>query len=369
MPRAEQRAAKAPRAPRLPPADAAPAGPRPGERFPWAFTIHDTAAIRAKVGADLAIAAQEVRAADPHLRALVLTGGFARGEGAVLHGQPQNDYDFLALRGAGAPRVPWAEVVETLEARLRLPIDLQPVWVARLPWVRRSIFWYETALRGRAVWGDPQLLDRIGIREPAELDRREALRLLANRAAGLVLYERADPGMVRIQAAKALLASLDAHLLALGLFAPSQRERWAMAPDSARSDPWLAWAYEYKVDPGRAPTEAPRDAWHEAARAVLDAVPAALALAGFRDLQEAARRDTLLDNARYAAAAWRVPGLRALARHPTGRLQAATLRLLAERAGLPVPQDAPRLEGLLTEPPPPGAEAIALERLRAAAPT
>src|SRR5687768_12529079 len=178
------------------------------------YTVRDTPAIVARVERDLKRVIDTVRSADPGLRSLVLTGGFARGEGAVLNDTPQNDYDFVAIRGLRRPRVAYAKLQERLEAELGIHIDLAPVAAWRLRLVSRSVFWYETRHRGRVLWGE-DLLPRIRIRSHDDLDRAEALRLLVNRAAGLLLVtDSPDDHARRIQAAKGLLAAMDAHLFA-----------------------------------------------------------------------------------------------------------------------------------------------------------
>ncbi|HEX2065583.1 MAG TPA: nucleotidyltransferase domain-containing protein, partial [Candidatus Thermoplasmatota archaeon] len=166
------------------------------------YSRHDTPEVVRRIEADLQAVTSSLRKADPHVRALVLTGGFARGEGTVLAGEPQNDYDFVALRGVGPPRVPYEALRHRLEARLGLHVDLAPVPVWRLRWTAPSIFWYETALRGRTLWGE-ELLHKVPTRTPQAIHPGEGLRLLVNRAAGLLLCtEERDAHKVRIQAAK-----------------------------------------------------------------------------------------------------------------------------------------------------------------------
>jgi hypothetical protein len=309
-----------------------------------AYTVADTPDVVARIDSDLAIVQGLVRNGDPRLRALVLTGGFARGEGGVRDGRPQNDYDFVAVRGLGRPRVPYATMAAELERRLGLHIDLAPVAAWRLPLVARSIFWYETARRGRVLWGEP-VLDRIPVQRADQLDPREGLRLLVNRAAGLLLVTpSADAHAHRIQAAKGLLAALDAHLLARSLFAPSQVERWTFAASVLRHVPlrrqadWYRWAFHFKVDPGTAEAVDARQAWLAARSAILAAVPVALRHAGLNDLADYERSDGLADHLVFAARAGNVPARPRL--NPTGKVRIATLRLLEAAADGKVPAQA-----------------------------
>jgi hypothetical protein len=319
-------------------------GVRPRHGRPARYTVRDTPEVVARVGRDLATVAAAVRQADPALRGLVLTGGFARGEGGVLGGVPQNDYDFVAFRGLGRPRVPYPELARRLEGELGLHVDLAPVAAWRIPWLAPSIFWYETALRGRTLAGE-DLLPRVRVRSPKDLDPAEGLRLLVNRAAGLLLVtEDADPHAWRIQASKGLLAALDAHLLAAGAFAPTQVERWGRLQELRTSGHgpaaveavrgWMEWAFRFKVDPGRAPSADATDAWAAARQAILQAVPVALRHAGLPSLDAYATREApggrLVDRAVYWRRSAGVPEARRLAAHPTGRVRVATLRLLEE---------------------------------------
>ncbi len=304
------------------------------------YTAYDSPTVVARIERDLADIVQTVRAGDPGLKAMILTGGFARGEGAMLDGAPQNDYDLVAIRGLRPARISYGTMREQLETRLAMHVDLAPVPAWRLPFASHSIFWYETALRGRVLWGPngSALLARIPMRTAAALDPAEGLRLLANRAAGLLL-STAGLYDVRLQASKALMAALDTNLLAIDSFAPSQTERWrryaaltaaGQAPASlAAHRDWLEWAYRYKIDPAGTPKCEAQDAWRAARAAVLDAVPIGLRHAGLRDLDAYARRDGLWDRLLYLRKSAAVPGARRLASHPAAQLRVATLRLLA----------------------------------------
>lgn len=304
------------------------------------YTIHDTPKVVARIEHDLDHVVDTVRNNDPHLRSIVLTGGFARGEGTVANGEPQNDYDFAAIRSIGRPDVPYDEMTDRLERAIGLHIDLAPIPAWRLRWVRPSIFWYETAHRGRILWGE-DLLDRIPVQEPSDLDRTEGLRLLTNRAAGLLLATRKPtPHAYRIQAAKGLLAALDANLLATGWFPPSQTERWyAWRTLQARNQqpstltPYeddLEWAFRFKLAPDQQPPKNPQHAWTTAAHAILESIPPALDHAGLPSLEAYKQEDGILDHLHYALKAPHLDEDTHLTINPTGTVRVATLRLLED---------------------------------------
>ena len=299
------------------------------------YTVRDTPDVVERVERDIARVLSELLEWDPAIVSLVLTGGFSRGEGAFLDDRPQNDYDFVVFRGLGRPARSYPTMRAHLEERIGLHIDLAPVSTLRVPFLGRSIFWYETALRGRVIWGD-DLLHRIRTRTPEALDPAEGLRLLVNRAAGLLFASGStDPHLRRIQASKGLLAAADAHLLARGVFPPSQTERYAELSKMFASDEpptgldqgWLDWAFRFKVDPGRAPGVDATDAWRRAGRAILAAVPLALHTAHLPTLEDYGRQDGWLDRLVYYARSMRIPGTR-LVLHPTSRVRVSTLRLL-----------------------------------------
>lgn len=322
------------------------------------YTIHDDPAVRRRVEGDIDLVTRTVREGDSSLRSLVLTGGFARGEGAVLDGEPQNDYDFVAFRGLGRPERSYHEMARELEEEIGIHIDLAPVAAWRIHWLSPSIFWYETALRGRVLWGE-DLLDRIPTRDPAELEPSEGMRLLVNRAAGLLLVRgKEDPHGHRIQASKGLLGVADVHLLASGEFPPSQTERWNRLADLRLEGqaprgldafwPWLEWAYDFKVDPANAAPREAQDAWQVATQAVLDSVPTALRHAGFSSLDDYGRTDGVIDHLIYYKRAYQAPHVRGWLTNPTGRVRVATIRLLEACAdGTIRPQAAERILGPL----------------------
>lgn len=298
----------------------------------------------------MATVVRTVVAGDPRVLSIILTGGFARGEGSFLGGKPQNDYDFVAVRGFGRSRVPYGEMRASLEAELGLHIDLAPIPAWRLGWVAHSIFWYETAESGRVLHGR-DLLSRIPVRRGSDIHRSEGLRLLVNRAAGLLLVGAGgEAPALRLQAAKALLAASDIHLLSKGLFVSGQMRRWrrfealeaagSLAPAPDGMMPWFRWAIGYKMDPGGAPVRPGPEAWRVARDAVLQVVPMALAHAGLATLDEYAGRDGVADRLAFFHRSRALPGARRLMAHPTGSVRAATLALLESAPHGRIPPDA-----------------------------
>lgn len=223
----------------------------PTPRLGFAFTERDTPESRARLEADLSRIVATVARDDPRLVALILTGGFSRGEGTVRDGRPVNDYDLLAVRTQPGGDARYRALAERLTREVGLEVDLLPVWKARLPFASRKLFWLDARLGGRVIWGDERQLDRIRRFDAGDVPRSEAARLLGNRAAGLLLSipTALDPQPLDqrdLQATKAAIAAMDATLLVKGRYASSLRGRLALTtehPDHAT----FARAVEWKL--------------------------------------------------------------------------------------------------------------------------
>ena len=232
--------------------------------LPFPFTERDTPALRRRIQGDLALVTERARSADPAYRALVLTGGFSRGEGTARADAPVNDYDMVVVRdlpGEG----PYPQLHHELSQELGIEVDLLPIWGWRLPRVGRKLFWLDARLGARVIDGDPRALS--GMRRFDQVDPGEVPRLLGNRAAGLLLAlpgagEAPDAAQRDLQATKAVLAAMDAALLHAGHYAPTMRERLHLSRDHA-DHAVFARAVEWKL---RGTVDAP--VW-EAARDVL----------------------------------------------------------------------------------------------------
>lgn len=242
----------------------------------FAFTEKDEPKAREVIERDLALVCETVAKKDPKLRALVLTGGFSRGEGTVRDGRPVNDYDLVAVRGAPGGDAQYRALAHQLSQEVGIEVDVLPVASARLPFVGRKLFWLDAKLGARVIWGDADALRRLPDLRPERIPRMEAARLLGNRAAGLLLAlptsdDPQPPEQCDLQATKAALAAMDATLLSRGLYAPRMRERLRLLdahPDRAT----FARAVEWKLSAAAPPLGAP---WWRATRdALLRAVDA-----------------------------------------------------------------------------------------------
>jgi len=212
------------------------------EREAPSFSVVDDSETSAVVQGHLNVIMDEIRRTAPDAQAIVLSGGFGRGEGSVWRNggkpRPLNDYDLLVacdeslrldLKSAGS------------QLATRVGVDyvdigpLSPAWFAKL---NLTMFTFDLKYGSRTIWGNESLLESIPQFAPAEIPLWEGYQLLLNRMAGLLIGLRPHmlgPGpwpdtdfrfLVR-QMTKAAIAIGDFHLLCLGDYSSSYRQRLA----------------------------------------------------------------------------------------------------------------------------------------------
>jgi len=179
------------------------------------------------------------------LRALILTGSLARGEGSLQaegeKEQAAGDAEFiLILRdGVAEPARPEFAVLiaemerECAEAGIVCKIGLTIGDANLLRKMRPHIFAYETKCRGRVVLGEKTILDLIPEFTASDIPLEDAWRLLSNRMIEL-LEAFAEEGFsprelvgaaIQYRANKLQLDMATSLLLFLGRYAPSYTER------------------------------------------------------------------------------------------------------------------------------------------------
>ncbi|MBQ3807024.1 MAG: hypothetical protein IJK04_15225 [Kiritimatiellae bacterium] len=207
----------------------------------------------------------------PRLLGVVLGGGYARGEGGVIAGGLSNDLDFYVVAEDGSSGAELAEIAAALRpvsekwsARLGVDVDFSP---PKTPWriahdAERLMI--QELLHGYCdVSGKPgeELFKDIPRRPPEAFPFLEAVRLLVNRGAGLLLAAEpgASPDFVARNVNKAILGCGDARLIAEG------RYRWrALDRADALADDLYRAAVQWKFRPRPEPPcdwEAARERW------------------------------------------------------------------------------------------------------------
>lgn len=207
------------------------------------FSAAGSAAFEAWFASELALLSTAVTdALGDDLVALVLGGGYGRGEGGVVRDggreRPYNDLDlFVIARTRDGVAARLAPIAARFEHRLGIAVDFsrpqRPADVAR--WEPR-LMWHDLVSAHTVLAGPADALLRLAplsvFRAPPPV---EASRLLINRGAGLIWALRVargvesapDPEFVRRNAAKAMLSAGDAVLLAAGAFTPRAADRAA----------------------------------------------------------------------------------------------------------------------------------------------
>lgn len=208
--------------------------------------------------------------------ALVLAGGYGRGEGGVFrateHGQAElyNDLEFFVFardRAIEAPLAAWCHRWErdgTTE--LGLDVEFKRLPADALAAAEPTMFYFDLLQGHRVVWGDAGILANApaALRDPAGIPLSEPVRLLFNRGSGLLfarwrLAERPDDadGFVERNHAKARLALADAVLAAAGRHDGLCRERARRIAATDFSTPeifsrlqqWHADGVQFKLQP------------------------------------------------------------------------------------------------------------------------
>jgi hypothetical protein len=222
-------------------------------------------------------AVEAIRRIHPAAQAVVLLGGFGRGEGsAVVEGgsaRALNDYDLLVISQDEGGREPLRQLSRELAGALGMDfVDIglwRPDVLDTLP---PTIFNYDLKHGAQVLFGDAALLARIPRFTAEQLPSWEGVQLLLNRMAGLLggfaLQEGAPrvvvraPQYFRNQVVKAFLACGDALIVQEGEYTHRYAERCAIVCRWARGGnlDWLESeavthiieAYEEKLAPGSA---------------------------------------------------------------------------------------------------------------------
>lgn len=183
---------------------------------------------------------REIQALIPadRLQALVLGGGYGRGEGGVLAtptgDAPYNDLEFFVLV-AGSPRLNerrYGAGIHALEQRmtqqLGIDVEFKILSLEKLTGSATTMFYYDLVSGHRVICGPPDILKACAHhQDAARIPLHEATRLLMNRCSGLLFaaerlqradFTSEDADFTARNIAKAQLALGDVVLTALGRY-------------------------------------------------------------------------------------------------------------------------------------------------------
>jgi hypothetical protein len=242
--------------------DSAPAAAATGG--PQRFTLDGDEALERHLELTCARIVSGIRGLIPEgkLEAVLLGGGYGRGEGGVLRGEggdrPYNDLEFyVAIRGnRHVNEARFGRRLEVLGEILThladAEVEFKVTSLAEMAARGVSMFSYDLAAGHRLLWGGAmgEAIPGWGLHLSAEnIPQSEATRLLMNRCSGLLFardqleripFTPAASDFVRRNIAKAQLACGDAILTAHGRYHWSCRERHRRLAALAR-DKRSAW--------------------------------------------------------------------------------------------------------------------------------
>jgi len=168
------------------------------------YTIHTDPRVDSTISLHIDEARRGLLAQVDDALAIVLHGGFARGEGSVKIESnritPLGDYDFLIVTRY-LHRAASAVGMDDVAKRLGIDhIDVEKLWWALLPFAGKRIFWYDLKFGGRVIFGDEKVLRLIPIKSSKEIDLQEGIGLMFNRLEGML--RRFDPEFLSTRPSK-----------------------------------------------------------------------------------------------------------------------------------------------------------------------
>lgn len=246
------------------------------------FTIDGSDALEKHLAQTCRCVASEVRNIIPNgrLDALLLGGGYGRGQGGVLRtaseDKPYNDLEFyVCLRGSEILnqrkyRHAFHHLAESLTPEAGLEVEFKITSLRKLQKTPPSMFSYDLASGHQFFAGKANLLANTSALNASDIPLCEATRLLMNRCSGLLFakehlqrkpFTRNDADFVGRNHAKAQLAFGDVFLTAHGKYHWDCRQRnqtlTLFSPDHKL--PWLdevrqhhAFGTAFKLHPHRA---------------------------------------------------------------------------------------------------------------------
>jgi hypothetical protein len=353
------------------------------------FTPHGGTALEQHLALTCNKIAAGIRGLVPshRLEAIMLGGGYGRGEGGVLETpageRPYNDLEFyVCLRGnrhLNERRFGRALHVlgEILTPQAGVEVEFKITSLREFARSRVSMFSYDLVMGHRWLVGDDRLLAGCSHHRDAEqIPLAEATRLLMNRCSGLLFaagrleqrnFSAADADFVRRNIAKAELALGDALLVSRHEYhwSVQERHRRLAAWEATDAMPWVdavrqhhAAGVHFKLHPERSTaTREQLSAAHAPVKELARQVwlwieqqrmctrfesPRDYAASDLNKCRETGRRRNVLVNLRAL-------GLRALlegrsTRHPRERIFNALALLLWEPAALTAPELLHRLQ-------------------------
>lgn len=238
------------------------------------FTVHKDSRIDQKIDRDLGRIRDFILPRIPGVSAMVLVGGFGRGEGSVLLPSGPglqdddirllNDYDIVLITTADVSNQSLKDLARVLAGDIGIrAIDLLTIPVWSLSRLAPSIFNYDLKYGGYVFWGEQNVLEAIPSWKPSDVFLMEGKVLLFNRLVCLLegfstdfLNHRAGDQelfFLATQSAKAALALCDSLLLLSGRYQYRYIEKCEQFVREFgaqhRLTGFVQWATNFKLNP------------------------------------------------------------------------------------------------------------------------
>jgi len=200
--------------------------------------------------------------------AIILTGGYGRGEGTWLKEndafKPYNDYDFVVVHGKNYRKLGEKLNTEELAASLGIKwVDVDIFSYSKFKKMRPSVKNYDILNGSIVIYGDPDFLKKANKISPSQISSKDlfifyytrAYTLLCCLPSGKVLSEINHEEMIffRNQLAKGFLALQDCELISdYNFYCSSYIERtkyYEEHSDNLEKVKWFNWALKEKLDP------------------------------------------------------------------------------------------------------------------------
>jgi hypothetical protein len=194
------------------------------------YTFDNDPSAEERIARDQALIARAVTEVVPerHLAAVVLIGGYGRGQGGYVldeegNAAPFNDYDyFVIFRGIGIrrarqyiSRLP----VHSLESATGVEVDFFPLLETELHGLEFSLMYAEMQAAHHVIAGNESVLECMKPMPIDQVPMTEMVRLMSNRGHLLLMnYAGMDSERFSTYINKAMLAAGDAWLASIGKY-------------------------------------------------------------------------------------------------------------------------------------------------------
>lgn len=232
------------------------------------YSVYGDNRINGKVENDMRVIANRLSREYEGIVALILVGGFGRGEGSVLiknyATKVVNDYDIVMITEKPMCLGQIDKIKGELAKEVGITwIDIYAHDIGKLKRLRKTIFNYDLKYASHVFWGDPGILFLIPEMDPSKMPLVEGEKLFVTRLwtfLGPFSVEFLDRELsddeaffLANQMSKALLACIDVLLLSKGAYHPSYIERNKRVkdvyPDMEGFYEMFDWAVDFKLKP------------------------------------------------------------------------------------------------------------------------